>query len=589
MIVSDNIFSNIIELWQHLNRRRRNQFKFLLLFMLIASFAEMITIGAVLPFLGVIASPELIFNHPYVKPINELLQIKSSDDLRLIIAIGFICIAIIAGILRILLLYLSTKLLFAAGVDISSEVYRKSLYQPYSIHVNRNSSDLINIVFNKCSDVIFGIMMPLVTLMGSLILLIGIISILLVIDPIVMLLSFLVFAIVYSIILKYTSNRVKNNSKLIAHESTNAIQCLQEGIGGIRDVIIANAQSHYFSIYKDAISKVRLAQANNSVIGSSPRFLIETIGIVLIAILAIYLTERDGGVITAIPILGALAIGAQRLLPTLQQCYSAITSIKGVEFSLRDVIGLLNQPSLSIDVSKERMDISFHTRISIKNVDFKYTPESKNVLNGINIEFDKGECIGIIGTTGGGKSTLLDIIMGLLSPTNGCLEIDGKELNDQNINSWQGCISHVPQAIYLADTTIEQNIAFGFKKEEIDYKRVVNAAKIAQIDNLIQGFPEKYQSYVGENGVLLSGGQKQRIGIARALYRRSSVIIFDEATSSLDAKTEQALMEAINELDENKTIFMIAHRISTLSNCSKIIKIENGAIANICKFDDLRE
>ena len=270
--------------------------------MIFASIAEMFTITAVLPFLGVIAPPDIVFNNPYVKPVNELLKLESSEDLRLFITIGFIVIALIAGTIRVILLSVSTKLLFAAGIDLSAEIYRRSLFQSYPIHVNRNSSDLINVVFNKSSDVIFGVMMPLMTIISSSILLVGIISVLVIIDPMVMLLTFTCFAILYFCILRITSQKVKHNSKLIAEESTKAIQCLQEGIGGIRDVLMANAQNYYFSIYKTAISKLRTSQGNNSIIGATPRFMLETLGIVLIACLALYLTGRDGGVVTAIPV-----------------------------------------------------------------------------------------------------------------------------------------------------------------------------------------------------------------------------------------------------------------------------------------------
>lgn len=547
----------------------------------------MFTITAVLPFLGVIATPDIVFNNPYVKPVNELLKLESSEDLRLFITIGFVVIALIAGTIRVILLSVSTKLLFAAGIDLSAEIYRRSLFQSYPIHVNRNSSDLINVVFNKSSDVIFGVMMPLMTIISSSILLVGIISVLVIIDPMVMLLTFTCFAILYFCILRITSQKVKHNSKLIAEESTKAIQCLQEGIGGIRDVLMANAQNYYFSIYKTAISKLRTSQGNNSIIGATPRFMLETLGIVLIACLALYLTGRDGGVVTAIPVLGALAIGAQRVLPTLQQCYSSVTAIKGVEYALRDVLYLLNQSVLETDLKEQSSNTMLTRQLSLENVSFKYAPDLPYVLSNITIDICKGDRIGIVGTTGGGKSTLVDIVMGLLTPSEGVMVFDGEVLNEGNINMWQSCIAHVPQSIYLSDGTIEQNIGFGCEKSEIDSDRVIEAAKIAQLHDVIQGFSAQYKTMIGENGVLLSGGQRQRLGIARALYRKSSLIIFDEATSALDTDTEKRVMDGIGKLSEAKTLLMIAHRVSTLSNCNKIIKIDNGTLEIIDNYEGI--
>jgi ATP-binding cassette subfamily B protein len=587
MINNENLTANILKLWSHLSAKRRLQFKLLLILMMVASVAEMFTITAVLPFLGVITAPDKVFSNPYVKPINELLNLKSSEDLRMFITIGFVSTALIAGTIRIILLSVSTKLLFAAGIDISAEIYRRSLFQPYPIHVNRNSSDLINVVFNKSSDVIFGIMMPLMTIISSSILLVGIISVLVIIDPMVMLLSFTSFAILYFFILRTTSQKVKHNSKLIAEESTKAIQCLQEGIGGIRDVLMGNAQNYYFSIYTTAISKLRTSQGNNSIIGATPRFMVETLGIVLIACLALYLTGRDGGVVSAVPVLGALAIGAQRVLPTLQQCYSSVTAIKSVEYPLRDVIYLLDQSVLKQEFNEQLPPKGLTQKLSLKNVNFRYGVDSPYVLSDISIDIDKGDRIGIVGITGGGKSTLVDIIMGLLMPTEGAIVCDDEVLNENNINSWQKCIAHVPQSIYLTDGTIEQNIAFGCKESEINPERVIKAAKTAQLHELIHSFESKYKTMVGENGVLLSGGQRQRIGIARALYRKSSLIIFDEATSALDADTEGKVIDAIESLNDTVTLIMIAHRVSTLSNCNKIIKIANGKLEIVKDYNHI--
>ena len=299
------------------------------------------------------------------------------------------------------------------------------------------------------------------------------------------------------------------------------------------------------------------------------------------------MTGQDGGVVTAIPVLGALAIGAQRVLPTLQQCYSSVTAIKGVEYSLRDVLYLLNQSVLEADVKEQSSNTMLTRQLSLENVSFKYAPDLPYVLSNITIDICKGDRIGIVGTTGGGKSTLVDIIMGLLTPSEGVMVFDGEVINKGNVNLWQSCIAHVPQSIYLTDGTIEQNIGFGCEKSQIDSDRVIEAAKIAQLHDVIQGFSAQYKTMIGENGVLLSGGQRQRLGIARALYRKSSLIIFDEATSALDTDTEKKVMDGIGNLSEAKTLVMIAHRVSTLSNCNKIVKIDNGKLELVDNCEDI--
>ena len=291
--------------------------------------------------------------------------------------------------------------------------------------------------------------------------------------------------------------------------------------------------------------------------------------------------------IAAIPVLGTLALGAQRLLPILQQGYSALAIIRGSEASLRSVLNLLDQPLPAPAKGEPASRVTFERNLSLRNVGFRYRPETPRVLEGVDLTFQKGKRIGFIGATGSGKSTLLDIVMGLLQPTEGVVTVDGVALNVANQRSWQGLIAHVPQSIFLTDSSIAENIAFGVPKADIDLDRVREAAQQAQLTDVIETWPAKYDTMVGERGVRLSGGQRQRIGIARALYKRASVIIFDEATSALDNETERALMSAINALGSDLTILIIAHRLTTLKNCDLIVEIADGGVKRVGQYNDL--
>lgn len=575
---------DVVTLWGYLSPKRKIQFKGLFVLMLIAALAEMISIGAIFPFLGVITNPETVFSHHLMQPINSFFEVNSAIDLRLIVTSLFISIVILAGLIRILLIFISTKLLFSVGVDISLMTYNSALHKPYIEHVKINSSELINSVFNKSGDVIYGIMMPAIILVSSIVIIIGIVSILVIIDPIVMLASFFLFSLIYGVMVLLTSKKIKRNSWLISNESTRAIKYLQEGIGGIRDVLMSNSQVFYHSIYKDAIKSLRCAQGSNSIIGASPRYIIETFGIVLIALLAYILTSNEELASTAIPTLGVLAIGAQRLLPALQQCYASISSIKSSEYPLRDVLSLLESSSKCKEIKVK--SLQFNNKIELKNVGFKYDTSANFVLRNITLVINKGDRIGIVGETGSGKSTLIDILMGLIRPVEGSISIDDQILDETNLINWRKSVAHVPQSIYLADTTIEENIAFGKNKEDIDVSRVVQAATLAKIEGVISTMPKKYKTIIGENGVSLSGGQRQRIGIARALYTQSDVIVLDEATSALDYDTENKVMNSISQMDITKTILIIAHRTETLKNCNKIIKLENGRISEMGRYSD---
>jgi ATP-binding cassette subfamily B protein len=313
-------------------------------------------------------------------------------------------------------------------------------------------------------------------------------------------------------------------------------------------------------------------------ISSSPRYFMEALGVVLIATLAYSLAQQPDGIAKAIPILGALALGAQRLLPVLQQAYFSWSSIQGTQVSLKDVLSLLDQPVPNYVYQASKQSMSFNHFIRLKQIDFRYSPQSPYVLKGIDLRIAKGSRVGFIGATGSGKSTLLDIVMGLLYPTNGSIEIDNQEVAAGNHRAWQEHIAHVPQSIFLADSSIEENIAFGVPTDQIDHHRVKHAARQAQIADTIESWPNQYQTFVGERGIRLSGGQRQRIGIARALYKQADMIIFDEATSALDSETEQAVMQAIEALSKNLTLLIIAHRLSTLQNCTQIIEIADGVI-----------
>jgi len=285
--------------------------------------------------------------------------------------------------------------------------------------------------------------------------------------------------------------------------------------------------------------------------------------------------------------LGALALGSQKLLPALQQAYSSYSAIKGAEVSFYDVLNLLDQPLPEYSDQALPKPIAFKKEIKLINLNFRYTKESPWVLKDINLSIKKGARIGFIGKTGSGKSTLLDIIMGLISPTSGELFIDKQLITSETRRSWQLHISHVPQHVYLSDSSIEENIAFGVPKEEIDLQKVREVAQQAKIADLINGWQEGYQTSVGERGVKLSGGQRQRIGIARALYKQADVLIFDEATSALDNETEQAIMKSIEGLDKELTILIIAHRLTTLKNCDKIVRLGKNNTAQILNYEDI--
>jgi ATP-binding cassette subfamily B protein len=457
------------------------------------------------------------------------------------------------------------------------------------VHVARNSSEVISGITNKVNGVVFGVLLPLLTLVSSTVLLVAIMLALIAIDPMVASVAAVGFGASYALITWMSRRRLHRNSQRIAYEQTQVVKALQEGLGGIRDVLLDGTQPVYCDIYRQADHPLRRAQGNNAFIGQSPRYVMEALGMVLIAALAYALSRQVGGIATALPVLGALALGAQRLLPALQQIYFAWANIAGSHASLADTIALLDQPLPADLLQPVPAPLLIQNAIRFDAVRFRYTSDGPWVLDGLNLTIPRGARVGFVGSTGSGKSTTLDLLMGLLMPTEGELLVDGQPLSGNRLRAWQRSIAHVPQSIYLADTTLAENIAFGVLPEAIDLDRMQKAARQAQIADFIESSPEGYQAYVGERGIRLSGGQRQRIGIARALYKQASVLVFDEATSALDNATEQSVMDAIEGLSSDLTILLIAHRLTTVRRCDIIVELENGQVVAQGTYEQLLE
>jgi ABC-type multidrug transport system fused ATPase/permease subunit len=567
-----SLLSLVRRLWFHIGLKRRRQSLMVLGFMVATSFAEVMSIGAVLPFLGALTAPAKVFYHPLASSFIQNLGLTEPSELALPLSLVFCVASIIAGAMRIILLRVLLRLSFGIGSDVSNDIYRRTLYQPYSVHVGRNSSEVINGISVKINEVIFFVVMPMLNLLSAAFMSITVIIALTILVPLPALLVFTFFGLLYGLLIIKLRHYLKLNSKLIAVSSTNNIRFLQEGLGGIRDILIDGTQEKFCKSFRESDANLRKAQRNNQFISYAPRFAIETAGMVLIAGVAIMLAGDEGGVSDALPMLAALALGLQRLLPALQLSYQSWATIQGAQDSLHDALSLLDQaePQETFD---KTVKISFEREINIKNLSFRYSEDSSWILREFNLIIPKGSRIGFVGATGGGKSTLLDIVMGLLQPTSGKIEVDDVELTAYNLSNWRAHISHVPQNIFLADTNISANIAFGVPSDEIDYDRVRCAATGAKISETIESFANGYNTFVGERGVQLSGGQRQRIGIARALYKQSDIIVFDEATSALDTVTEMEVMNVIDELPNHVTVLIIAHRLSTLNNCNRIVDL----------------
>ncbi len=569
----------LLGIWGHLSRRRRIQLGLLLVVMLASGGAELVSLGAVLPFLAVLSDPGLLWQQPLVQALSVRVGFTQASQLMLPATVVFALATVLAAVIRLLNLWLNGRLAAAVGSDLSCEAYRRTLYQPYGVHVQRNSSAVITGTITQCARTMAALN-ALLQSITSTVVACALLTGLLWIDASVAVAAAALFGSAYGVMAIAVRRELRRNSYQIDKASIQQLKALQEGLGAIRDVLLDGIQPTYLQIYQEADRPQRQLQAKNIFLGVFPRYTIEALGMVAIALLGGLLVLQRGSGAAVIPLLGALALGAQRLLPALQHIYRGWATLKGYNSSIEAVLCMLNQP-LPPEVSVAE-PLPLKEGIRLVGVNFRYVPEQPEVLQGLDLEIHRGERIGLIGSTGSGKSTTVDLLMGLLAPTAGRILVDGADLHDpahpERLVAWRAAIAHVPQNIYLTDSSIAENIAFGVPRQHIDFARLRHAAAQAQISSFIESQQKGYESFVGERGISLSGGQRQRIGIARALYKRARVLVFDEATSALDTVTEEGVMDAINSLGRSLTVVMIAHRLSTVDRCDRVIRLGQGSI-----------
>ncbi len=576
---STSVLQLIKGIWGHLGRRRRLQLAAVLVVMLFSSFAELVSLGAVLPFLAVLSDPGRLWQQPAVRLVASWIGVTQASQLLVPATLAFAAAAVLAAVIRLLNVWLNGQLAAAVGSDLSGEAYRRTLYQPFRVHVQRNSSAVISVATTQV-DLTTAALTSLLQMITAAVVAMGLLSGLLLVNWVIALAAAALFGSMYGVLALTARRELHSNGERIALATQQQLKALQEGMGAIRDILLDNSQPLYIEMYQQADRPRRRFLARNIYLGIFPRYALEALGLVGIAMLGALLASQRGGPAAVVPLLGVMALGAQRLLPMLQQLYSTWATLKGCSAAMAEVLEMLNQP-LAV-TTQSVAPLPFRQSLRLEYVCFRYAPELPDVLNKLSLAISPGERIGLIGSTGSGKSTTVDLLMGLLEPSSGCVCVDGENIHDPNhperLNAWRAAIAHVPQAIYLADSSIAENIAFGIPRDQIDLVRVRQAATQAQIHGFIDSCPEGYATFVGERGIRLSGGQRQRIGIARALYKQATVLVFDEATSALDDCTERAVVEAIEGLSDQLTVVMIAHRLSTVRSCNRVIRLEHGVL-----------
>lgn len=562
-----------------LSHKRRIQLFLMLLLMFMSGLSELLSLAAVIPFLGAISNPEQLLSNRYFSDFTGAVGVTEPSQLIVLVCVIFMIAVALTASVRIVNLRLNGLMAALIGSDIAIDCYRRSISQTYEDQICRNNNELMVTLIDNVNLTVVAITCVLQMATGivvSTFLLLGLFYF----EPQISIFCLMLFGSSYVYTARKSRSELELNSKKIVLSSERQLECIRDSIAGIRDLIISSARDLYISDYSSEDLPKRKLQAINQYIGIAPRYKFEAIGLLAIALFSMFISLKARSGSELIPLLGALALCSQRLLPALQQIFNSWSTIKSFDSAIMSVVRLLDQPIiLTADKSRPVNDF---TSIAMEGVSFSYKNMEAKVLDKVCLTILKGECVGIVGESGSGKSTLIDLLMGLLEPTEGKILIDEKGLCDPSdpllIERWRSTISHVPQTIFLSGASLAENIALGSSTKDIDMERVRLAAESACISGFIESLKDKFLTKVGHCGVLLSGGQRQRIGIARALYNQSSLLVLDEATSALDPHTESKVMQAIRNLPYGPTIVMISHRLESIRKCDKVISIRGGIV-----------
>ncbi len=562
----------------------------LLMMILVMAVLDMLGVASILPFMTALSNPEIIeANIIYNKMFQISKKFGVENTQQFIFALGILLfLTLVTSIsFRALTLYVQIKFVQMRQYSLSKRLVERYLHQPYSWFLNRNSAELGKTILTEVGQVIGSGVRPLLDLIASIFVMIAIIFLLVATNPKLSMIIGFTLIVAYGLVLilsrkylfKFGEQRLKANELRFISVS--------EAFGAAKEIKTGGLEKIYIKRFSDPAYTFARAITKASIIAEFPRFVFEIIAFGGILLVILYLMTQTGIFSEILPVLSLFVLAGYRLMPALQKIYASIATLTYVGPSLDKLYNDINNLK-PIELSQYQNTLSINKSINLKNIHFNYPNTSRTALKNINISIPAKSTVALVGATGSGKTTTVDIILGLLEAQRGSLEVDGQIITKQNLRAWQRSIGYVPQQIFLADDTITANIALGVDAKDINQLAIEKASKIANLHEfVINELPKKYQTYVGERGVRLSGGQRQRIGIARALYHNPRVLILDEATSALDNQTEKAVMDAVNNIRKDITVILIAHRLNTVKNCDIIFKLDKGQLISKGTFDEL--
>jgi HlyD family secretion protein len=582
------------ELFNLLTDSQKKRFYRLQLLVVFSAFAEIIGIASIAPFMSLISDLTLLENNSFLSNLFSLSGLETKTDFIFWVGIA----VLLSLIFSTLISMLATKKLamFAAkvGTENADRLFKHYLNQDWLFHSSGSSAQLIKQIANEAVRVTDLVILPMILMIAKIVMVFFLLTAIIVYDPIVAVSGFFMFSICYFIVFSFAKSKLSENGKTLSEVATERYRLMNEAFGGIKDVLILNRRNSFINRFEEAGNKFAYARGNNHVLWQVPRYFMELIAFGSMISTILILIVIDGSNINElIPVFSVYVLAAFKLLPAFQQIYASVGQIKGNIAAFESIHeDLLDSQKEIIKASSNKQNfdhkkIHLTKNISLSNISFCYPGKTKPAIENLSMIIPAKSVVGIVGPSGSGKSTLIDVILALISPQQGSIKVDDKLLNNENIYNWQKNIGFVAQSIFLSEGSIAENIAFGLPNNEIDFNKIDEVLKLANLEELVKSLDYGINTKVGERGVQLSGGQRQRIGIARALYHETEIFIFDEATSSLDGITEKLIMDAINEFRGDKTIIIVAHRLKTIRNCDCIFYIDNGELVHQGTYDQL--
>ncbi len=571
-----------------LSRRDRKKAIFLVLMIVVMSVLDVFGVAIIMPFIAVLSNVSIIKTNVILSSVYNFFDFSEEQNFLMFLGSMVFFALLLSICFRALTNWLILNFTYTRECDISSRLLQGYLYQPYEWYLNKHTSDLGKSVLAEVTQVTNGVIIPLMTLFSKLIVVILLLTLLIVTEPLLALIIGLAFGSTYIIIFLMLRNKIDVLGRARSESIKLRFRSLADALGGIKDLKARGVEQYFLEKFTTQAKANISLQVGAQWIKTLPRFVIEAVAFGGMILVTLFLIHQHGDLKSVIPVIALFAFAGYRLIPALQEIYSAISSLKFYKPALDNLINdLSNLPQIMHQNDKPKK-ITFATSLRISHISYQYPLSEKLTLKEVDIEIPRHNTIGLVGSTGSGKSTLIDIILGLLQPSQGELLIDGKSINESNVRAWQSMLGYVPQQIFLIDDSIAANIAFGVERDAIDYAAVERAARIANLHEFItQDLSDGYQTRLGERGIRLSGGQRQRVGIARALYHKPQILILDEATSALDNVTEQAVMDAVEGLNKSMTIIIVAHRLSTVKHCDRIYIMQDGSIEDSGTYDYL--